>query len=109
MVRFVKGDVVTVPFPFSDLSNSKKRPAIVLADLEGDDIILAQITSQMIYDKYAIKLDNSHFEDGSLNRESNIRPNKIFTAERSIILYKIGSLKAKKMEQVTKYVIKVFK
>ena len=109
MVRFVKGDVVIVPFPFSDLSNSKKRPAIVLADLEGDDIILAQITSQMIYDKYAIKLDNSHFEDGSLNRESNIRPNKIFTAERSIILYKIGSLKAKKMEQVTKYVIKVFK
>jgi mRNA interferase MazF len=46
MGRFVKGDVVVIPFPYSDLSASKKRPALVLADLEGDDIILCQITSQ---------------------------------------------------------------
>jgi mRNA interferase MazF len=46
MERFVKGDIVVIPFPFSDLSGSKKRPALVLADLQGDDIILCQITSQ---------------------------------------------------------------
>ena len=109
MVRFIKGDVVIVPFPFSDLSNSKKRPAIVLADLQSDDLILAQITSRMISDQYAIKLDNSHFEDGSLNKDSNIRPNKIFTAEKSIILYKIGRLRPEKMEQVTNNVVKIFK
>jgi len=37
--RFIKGDIVVVPFPFSDLSQSKRRPALVLADLEGDDLI----------------------------------------------------------------------
>ncbi|MFA6084453.1 hypothetical protein [Mucilaginibacter sp.] len=46
MAKFIKGDVVVIPFPFSDLSGSKRRPALVLADLPGDDIILCQITSQ---------------------------------------------------------------
>ena len=43
MGRFMKGDVAVIPFPFSDLSDSKKRPALILAELDGDDIILCQI------------------------------------------------------------------
>jgi len=66
MERFVKGDVVVLPFPYSDLSASKKRPALVLADLKGDDIILCQITSQFVKDCYAIVLDNSDFKKSSL-------------------------------------------
>jgi len=54
MERFVKGDIVVVPFPFSDLSQSKKRPALVIANIEDNDLILSQITSQSIYDSYAI-------------------------------------------------------
>jgi mRNA interferase MazF len=46
MEEFVKGDVVVVPFPFSDLSEAKRRPALVIADLAGDDFVLCQITSQ---------------------------------------------------------------
>ena len=47
MAKFVKGDVVVVPFPFSNLSQAKRRPALVVVDLEGDDIIICQITSQL--------------------------------------------------------------
>ena len=61
MERFVKADIVVIPFPFSDLSGSKKRPALVLADLQCDDIILCQITSQKIKDNYAIPVKNSDF------------------------------------------------
>ena len=46
MARFVSGDVVVVPFPFTDLSSSKVRPALVLATLTRGDLILCQITSQ---------------------------------------------------------------
>ena len=46
MEKFVKGDVVVVPFPFSDLTEAKRRPALVLAELDKDDRILCQITSQ---------------------------------------------------------------
>lgn len=48
MGKFVKGDIIVLPFPFSNLSSSKRRPALVLADVEGDDIILCQITSKTI-------------------------------------------------------------
>jgi len=39
------GQVVLVPFPFSDLSRTKMRPAVVLADAGRDDWILCQVTS----------------------------------------------------------------
>ena len=100
MERFVKGDIVVLPFPYSDLSASKKRPAMVLADLKGDDIILCQITSQFVKDDYAIALDNSDFVKGSLNQPSNIRPNRLFTAEKSIIDRKIGMVKPDVFEKV---------
>ncbi|MCX6680662.1 MAG: hypothetical protein NTX42_09920 [Methanothrix sp.] len=54
MEKFVKGDVVVVPFPFSDLTEAKRRPALVLAELDGDDRILCQITSQQFRDRYAV-------------------------------------------------------
>ncbi len=84
MGRFVKGDVVVVPFPFSDLTMSKRRPALVLADLTGDDLVLCQITSQTIRDAYAIDLQDADFVSGTLNKPSNIRPNRLFTADRHI-------------------------
>ena len=80
MERLIKGDIVIVPFPFSDLSNFKKRPALVISTLQGDDLILCQITSQNILDEYAIPLSNEDLTSGSLKRKSNIRPNRIFTA-----------------------------
>ena len=46
MERFVKGDVVVVPFPFSDLTYAKRRPALVVAELEGDDLILSNYESE---------------------------------------------------------------
>jgi mRNA interferase MazF len=48
MERFVKGDVVVIPFPFSDLSGSKRRPALFLADLAGDDTLLCRIIFQFL-------------------------------------------------------------
>ena len=74
MARFVKGDVVIVPFPFSDLTQAKRRPALILAELEGDDRILCQITSQRIGDQYAIELDDTDFESGGAEAEESDSP-----------------------------------
>lgn len=100
MAGFVRGDVVVVPFPFSDLTQAKRRPALVIATLEGDDVILCQITSKTVRDIYSITLDESDFETGSLKQSSNIRPNRIFTADSHIIFYRIGKLKTAKLSEV---------
>ena len=99
MATFVKGDIVILPFPFSDLSDSKRRPALVLADLPGDDIILCQITSQFSKDSSAIFLTGNDFTFGTLKTDSYIRPNRLFTADKEIIAYKAGTIsKAKYLE-----------
>ena len=104
MEKFVKGDVVVVPFPFSDLTEAKRRPALVLAELDGDDRILCQITSQQFWDRYAVPINESDFEEGSLRKISNIRPNRIFTADCKIILYKAGRIKFDKIDKVLKMI-----
>ena len=105
MATFVKGDVIIVPFPFSDLTQTKRRPALVIATLPGDDLILCQITSQNITDSYAIAITNNDFASGGLNQNSNSRPNKLFTGDRQIILYQAGQIKPEKLEEVIAQII----
>lgn len=107
MGKFVKGDVVVVPFPFSDLSVHKKRPALVVASMTGDDVILCQITSKTIRDTYAIPLTESDFKTGEFHQDSNIRPNRLFTADSNIILYRIGILNPEKNKEVVSKIIEI--
>lgn len=102
MATFIKGEIVVLPFPFSDLSSSKRRPALVLADLHGDDVILCQITSKNTRDNNAISLLNSDLISGSLSVDSNIRPNRLFTADKQIIAYTLGQISLTKYREVTK-------
>jgi len=109
MAKFVKGDIVVVPFPFSDLTQSKRRPAMVISELQGDDRILCQITSRSICDEYAVELDDSDFKTGGLHQKSNARPNRIFTCDKSIILYSAGHLSSEKTEKIINKLIEILK
>ncbi|HEY9641632.1 MAG TPA: type II toxin-antitoxin system PemK/MazF family toxin [Coleofasciculaceae cyanobacterium] len=99
--------MVIVPFPFSDLTQAKRRPALVLAKLQGDDLILCQIASCLTADCYAIPLENSDFGSGSLRQSSNIRPNRLFTADQQIILAKAGQLNAEKLDETIAKLIEI--
>ena len=99
MERLVKGDIVVLPVPFTDLTASKKRPALILSDIKGPDYIMLQITSKNVKDSYAIPLSDNDFQSGSLKQNSNIRPNKIFTLSTELVLYKIGHLTDDKINE----------
>lgn len=109
MGRFVKGDVLVVAFPFSDLTQAKRRPALVIAELEGDDLILCQITSQRVGDRYAILIDLEDFERGGLRQRSNVRPNRLFTADRRIILYGVGRPGQEKVTRVVEKIVEILR
>ena len=91
MGTFTAGSVVLIPFPFSDLSRTKLRPAVILATVEKGDCILCQITSQP-YDSRAIELNQADFAAGSLQRTSYARPGKLFTAHYSLLQFEAGKL-----------------
>lgn len=95
------------PFPFSDLSQAKRRPALVVAALTGDDVILCQITSRDIHDSYAIELTDEDFISGGLRQPSNIRPNRLFTADSNIVLYRAGSIAPGKMQDVITRILQI--
>lgn len=105
MGAFVKGDVVVVPFPFSDLSAAKRRPALVVAEAGGRDLILCQITSRPVSGPYAFPISDADFADGGLRQPSNVRPNRLFTAESSIILSRAGTLRPEAMRRVTESLV----
>ncbi len=109
MEKPVKGDVVVVPFPFSDLSQAKRRPALVLSVLREGDLILCQITSKQTRDEYAVALAAAHFSDGGLNQESYARPNKLFTADASLALYKAGALTKAKGAEIIERVCQIIR
>jgi|ETNmetMinimDraft_2_1059921.scaffolds.fasta_scaffold00958_5 mRNA interferase MazF len=91
-MRYQKYDIVLTHFPFSHLKKIKKRPAIIIRELEGENNILSQVsTKSRNFDKYTINLRNEDCE-GEIRLDSFIHVNIMATLHESIIIRKIGRL-----------------
>ena len=109
MVAPTAGAVVLVPFPFSDLSQAKLRPAVVLADAGRGDWILCQITSNPYGDARAIELADASFDVGSLRVASYARPSKLFTGNQDLMVAEVGTLKAGPFRQIVEVVLNILR
>lgn len=105
MVAPSAGEVVLVPFPFSDLSQSKVRPAVCLADAGRGDRVLCQITSNPYGDPLAVPLDAPDFATGGLLVASFARPGKLFTASDALVVRSVGLLNAAALQRILDAVI----
>jgi mRNA interferase MazF len=90
VVTLSPASIVVIPFPFSDLSATKLRPAVVLAATGHDDWLLCQITSNPYIDPSAVSLTNEQLSKGSLTKKSYARPLKLFTANASLIAKRVA-------------------
>ncbi|TSC63969.1 MAG: transcriptional modulator of MazE/toxin MazF, partial [Microgenomates group bacterium Gr01-1014_93] len=100
MERFVKGDIIVIEFPYSNLKDSKRRPVLILKVPKGEDIIILQITSPSYEKSVEIPIKKEDFKQGNLKRDSHIRIDKIASIDKSLMKYKIGSLKQEKFSEI---------
>ena len=105
MGTFSAGQIVFLPFPYSDLTQRKLRPVLAPASLE--DWIACQITSNPYADPRAVQLEQSDFAAGSLQRISYLRPTKLFTAHESLSVHTVGTLHASSLAKAREAVVAV--
>jgi mRNA interferase MazF len=110
MARLVGGEVIVVPFPFTDLSSVKVRPALVLASLTRGDLILCQITSQAAGHPEAVPILKTDFESGDgLARASFALPHRVVTANESCVRRAVGKLSSTKLDEIRQRVCAVIR
>lgn len=102
------GSVVLARFPFSDLTNQKLRPCLIIGQAEFEDIILCQITSKPYGSKRAISLWKTDFQSGTIAIRSYIRPDKIATLDQNLIVKTLGTLGEKKFKEVKNSLTSLF-
>lgn len=100
-MKLQQGDIVLIPFPFSDLSSSKTRPALVVSNrkLKGHDVILCAITSQS-RSPQELPLSNRDLVRGALPVASFIRFGKLASLDRAIVRKRVAKVKNSKMAEV---------
>ena len=106
MEKLVVGDVVVVPFPFTDLERAKRRPALVLAVLGDGDYIFCQITSRAWPD--SVSLCPTDFTEGSLPHDSYVRPEKLYTGNQTVVLSRAGHATDDVQEKIYRRLLALF-
>ena len=96
MEGLVKGEVVVLEFPFSDLISVKRRPALIIKVPKGEDVIVCQITAESQEKSVEVPLTINDFNKGRLKRDSFLRLDKIAAIKKSRVKYKVGNLKQEK-------------
>lgn len=109
MGAFASRQVILLSFPFSDLSASKLRPALVLATSGKDDWVLCQITSNPFSDIRAVEIKGSDFVAGGLQRVSYARPGKLFTAHESLFQRAAGRLAEERHGEIVEAVVRLLR
>ena len=105
--NFARGDIVLIPFPFTDLSHNKLRPSVVVAS-DREDMVVVFLTSIKPKDKHHILINPS--EANGLKTASYLRYNKIATLDKKISLGVLGKLEPKAhnelVDKIINYILK---
>lgn len=109
---FEQGEIVFVPFPFTNLSSSKKRPVLILSkssyNKKSSDFVCCGITSNIKNVSHSVLLQSKDLAEGFLPKPSRIKVSTIFTLEKSIVICPLGRVQENVMEKVRKELSGIF-
>lgn len=106
-------DLILVPFPFSDQSGRKVRPAIVISNNlfnnNSEDILVVGVTSNISKDQYTLALNNIELEEGKLITNCCIKIENILKLDKELVIKKIGKIKKEKFKAILDIIFKIIK
>jgi mRNA interferase MazF len=103
-----KGKIVLVPFPFTDLSGHKVRPALILHVSRGEDCIVAFISSGIPKKKYPFDVLIKVSKRNGLKSDSVIKVDKIATLQKKIVLGELGVVEGETQKMINQAMRKLF-
>ncbi len=108
---YEQGEIVLVPFPFSDLSGTKKRPVLILSKEKYNqntiDIITCGITSNLKNTPSSVCITEESLCEGRIGKESRIKVDKLFTIEQTMVLKSLGKINPATLAQVKKEFVEI--
>ncbi len=108
-----KGDLVLIPFPFTDLSTAKQRPALIVSsnwfNRQQNDIIVMAITSQIPVQVSTNEylLSPADLRDSGLPKASIVKLGKIVTIDQKLVKKRLGKLSERTMLSILDDFLKI--
>ena len=103
----IKGDIVLIPFPFTDLKGVKNRPALILAETDAD-ITVSFITTQVKWEEeFDVRLEPTN--ENGLKKTSLIRLSKLSTIDKDLVIGRLGRLTDQEIVMVNKHLIRLLR
>jgi len=101
-----KGDIVLIPFPFTDMTGSKKRPALILA-MGSMDVTVSFISTQLRWQDPTDLLLQPNDTNG-LKKPSLVRIRKIATLDKALVIGKLGNIDPNQIGELDKKLLQLF-
>lgn len=105
-IKYNQRDIVLVPFPFSDLSETRKRPVLVLSrdkeNKNSDDLIVCAVTSNLKDKKNSVLIDKINLSGGDIPVRSSVKVNKLFCIDKKLVVKKFAQLNKQTFEKIKK-------
>lgn len=99
-----QGDILLIPIPFTDLSSHKRRPVIVVSNNTYNrttaDVVVVAMTSNPAPVPYGFAITSSDLAQGTLNRPSKVRADKVYTLSQSIIVKTFGQVNSSVLDHI---------
>lgn len=112
-IIYKQREIVLLPFPYSDLSFTKKRPALIVSNNNYNerfnDVVVYVITSNLFKDDFSIEIENADLDYGILPEESVVKIHKLFTIDKSKIIKKFSIVGIEYFNGVIKILTDLFK
>ncbi len=104
-MNYKQNTVILIPFPFTDLSSSKRRPALILCDQKDQDIICVPISSQVGTTADDLEIAEKFCENFTFPITSYLRVNKIYTLHSNLVVKVLGKLEEKFFQKAKRLVL----